>query len=394
MALRCTSRPSAFKSALWAKRKCVGNLHQPSTARLTHSCPRRLEFAVTHNAALFHDVLELLVGFEETTMRRREFITLVGGSAATWPLVARAQQSAMPVIGFLGLTSPEAFAPLTAAFQHGLRETGFAEGQNVAIVYRWAHGQFDQLPALASDLVRQRLSVLAAMGTPASALAAKAATKVIPIVFVTGGDPVGVGLVDSLNRPRGNATGVYMLTVALEPKRLEVINELVPNAAILGVVVDPNSPDTAVEIKELLAAASTLGKQIKTFNVSHEGEISAAFAAMAKQRVAAAMVTSSPIYLPQRQKFTDAAARYAMPTVYFVRDFVEAGGLMSYGTSFADAYRLVGIYAGRILKGDKPGDLPVQQSVKVELVINLKAAKTLGISVPLPLLGRADEAIE
>jgi putative tryptophan/tyrosine transport system substrate-binding protein len=327
-------------------------------------------------------------------MRRREFITLIGGSAATWPLVARAQQSAMPVIGFLGLTSPEAFASLTAAFQHGLRETGFAEGRNVAIVYRWAHGQFDQLPALASDLVRQRLSVLAAMGTPASALAAKAATTVIPIVFVTGGDPVGVGLVDSLNRPSGNATGVYMLTVALEPKRLEVINELVPNAAILGVVVDPNSPDTAVEIKELSAAASTLGKQIKTFNVSNEGEISAAFAAMAEQRVAAAMVTSSPVYLPQRQKFTDVAARYAIPTVYFVRDFVEAGGLMSYGTSFADAYRLAGVYAGRILKGDKPGDLPVQQSVKFELVINLKTAKTLGMSVPLPLLGRADEVIE
>jgi putative ABC transport system substrate-binding protein len=327
-------------------------------------------------------------------MRRREFITLIGGSAATWPLVARAQQSAMPVIGFLGLTSSEAFAPLTAAFQHGLRETGFAEGQNVAIVYRWAHGQFDQLPALASDLARQRLSVLAAMGTPASALAAKAATTVIPIVFVTGGDPVGVGLVDSLNRPSGNATGVYMLTVALEPKRLEVINELVPNAAILGVVVDPNSPDTAVEIKELLAAASTLGKQIRTFNVSNEGEISAAFAAMAEQRVAAAMVTSSPIYLPRRQKFTDVAARYAIPTVYFVRDFVEAGGLMSYGTSFADAYRLAGVYAGRILKGDKPGDLPVQQSVKVELVINLKTAEALGMSVPLPLLGRADEVIE
>ena len=327
-------------------------------------------------------------------MERREFITLLSGTSFFLSLPARAQQSAMPVIGFLGLTSPEAFAPLTAAFQRGLSETGFAEGQNVAIVYRWAHGQFDQLPALASDLVRQRLSVLAAMGTPASALAAKAATTVIPIVFVTGGDPVGVGLVDSLNRPSGNATGVYMLTVALEPKRLEVINELVPNAAILGVVVDPNSPDTAVEIKELSAAAGTLGKQIKTFNVSNDGEISAAFAAMAGQRVSAAMVTSSPIYLPQRQKFTDVAARYAIPTVYFVRDFVEAGGLMSYGTSFVDAYRLAGVYAGRILKGDKPGDLPVQQSVKVELVINLKTAKTLGVRVPLPLVGRADEVIE
>ncbi len=327
-------------------------------------------------------------------MRRRRFIASLGSAAVAWPLAARAQQSAMPVIGFLGLTSPEAFASLTAAFQHGLRETGFTEGRNVAIVYRWAHGQFDQLPALASDLVGQRLSVLAAMGTPASALAAEAATTVIPIVFVTGGDPVGVGLVDSLSRPSGNATGVYMLTVALEPKRLEVINELVPNAAILGVVVDPNSPDTAVEIKELSAAASTLGKQIKTFNVSHEGEISAAFAAMAEQRVAAALVTSSPIYLPQRKKFTDVAARYAIPTVYFVRDFVEAGGLMSYGTSFADAYRLAGVFVGRILKGEKPSELPVLEPDKFEFVINLKTAKALGLTIPSGILAIADEVIE
>ena len=327
-------------------------------------------------------------------MRRRDFVTLLSGTVVFLPLTSRAQQPAMPVIGFLGLTSPEAFAPLTAAFRHGLSETGFVEGQNVAIVYRWAHGQFDQLPALASDLVRQQVSVLAAVGTPASALAAKAATTVIPIVFVTGGDPVGMGLVDSLNRPAGNATGVYMLTVALEPKRLELINELVPNAAVVGVVVDPNSPDTSLQIKELSAAVSTLGKQIKTFNVSNEGEISAAFAAMGEQRIAAAMVTSSPLYLPLQQQFTNLAARYSIPTVYYLRGFAEAGGLMSYGTSFGDAYRQEGIYAGRILKGEKLSDLPVQQSVKVELVINLKTAKSLGISVPLPLLGRADEVIE
>jgi putative ABC transport system substrate-binding protein len=229
-------------------------------------------------------------------MRRREFIALFGSGAVAWPLAASAQQPAMPVVGFLGLTSPEEFAPLTAAFLRGLSETGFAEGQNVSIVYRWAHGQFDQLPALASDLVRQQVSVLAALGTPASAVAAKAATTLIPIVFVTGGDPVGMGLVDSLSRPAGNATGVYMLTVALEPKRLELIHELVPNAAVIGVVVDPNSPDTSVEIKELHAAASALGQQIKTFDVRKKDEIAAVFAKMTQQRIKAALVTSSPVY--------------------------------------------------------------------------------------------------
>jgi putative ABC transport system substrate-binding protein len=250
------------------------------------------------------------------------------------------------------------------------------------------------LPALAADLVAQQVSVIAALGTPASATAAKAATSTIPIVFVTGGDPVDLGLVKSLNRPAGNATGVYMLTVALEPKRLELIHELVPDAADIGIIADPNSPDTVEQMKSLSTAASSLGRRLKTMNVSGENDIEPAFAAMAEQRVAAAVVTSSPAYLPQRQKFVALAARYAIPTAYFVRDFADAGGLISYGTSFPDAYRRAGVYTSRILKGDMPADLPVEQSVKVELVVNLKTAKALGITMPLSLLGRADEVIE
>ena len=327
-------------------------------------------------------------------MRRREFVALLGGTLSAWPLAARAQQAATPVIGYLGLTSPEAFAALTAAFRRGLGETGFVEGQNLEIKYRWAHGQFDQLPALAADLVAQRVSVIAALGTPASATAAKAATSTIPIIFVTGGDPVDLGLVKSLNRPAGNATGVYMLTVALEPKRLELIHELVPNAADIGIIADPNSPDTVEQMKSLSTAASSLGRRLKTMNVSGENDIEPAFAAMAEQRVTAAVVTSSPAYLPQRQKFAALAARYAIPTAYFVRDFADAGGLISYGTSLPDAYRRAGVYTGRILKGDKPADLPIEQSVKVELVVNLKTAKALGLTVPQSLLARADEVIE
>ncbi len=324
---------------------------------------------------------------------RRQFITLVGGAAA-WPLASRAQQVAIPVVGFLGLTSPEAFAGLTAAFKQGLTEAGFVEGQNVAIEYRWARGRFDQLPALASDLAAQHVNVLAAFGTPASATAAKQATGTIPSVFVTGSDPVSLGLVESLNRPTGNATGVYMLTAALEPTRLQLARELVPSAKIIGVVVDPDSPDTVQQLKDLPTAAGALGRQIKIMSVTGGSDIDAAFKAMAEQHVDAVLVTSSPIYLIQREKFIGLAGRHAVPTVYFVRDLAEAGGLMSYGTSFPDAYRQAGIYTGRILKGDKVSDLPVQQSVKVELVINMKTAKSLGLPIPLTLLGRADEVIE
>jgi putative tryptophan/tyrosine transport system substrate-binding protein len=330
-------------------------------------------------------------------MKRREFITLVGVAAAApvlSPLAARAQQPAMPMVGLLGFTSPQAFAAEATAFYGGLSETGYIEGQNVAIEYRWAHGQFDQLPALAADLARLPLNVLVALGTPGSAVAAKAATQTIPIVFISGADPVQMGLVANFNRPAGNATGIYMLTSALEPKRLELMRELVPNAAVIAVIVDPNSPDTKLQMRELPAAASALGRQIKIFNAGSENDIDAAFAAIVEQRIGAVVVASSPSYLPQREQFVALAARHAVPTIFFLRAFAEAGGLMSYGTSITDAYRQVGVYTGRILKGEKPGDLPIQQSVKVELVINLKTAKTLGLTFPLTLLGRADEVIE
>ncbi len=327
-------------------------------------------------------------------MRRRDFFKVVAGSVTAWPLGAQAQQRAIPIVGFLGLTSPEDFAEELIAFKRGLAEAGFVENQNVAIEYRWARGQFDQLSVLAADLVRQGVNVIAALGTPASAIAAKGASSTIPIVFVSGSDPIGMGLVDSLNRPSGNATGIYMLTSSLEPKRVELMREAVPSTKAIGVIVDPSSPDTAQQMKDLLAAASGLGRQLKIVNAGSGKDIDAAFATLADQKVGAAVVTSAPIYFAQREKLVGIAARHAMPTIYFVRDFADAGGLMSYGTSFLDANRQAGVYTGRILKGDKIADLPVQQSVKVELVINLKTAKALGLSMPLPLLGRADAVIE
>jgi putative ABC transport system substrate-binding protein len=326
-------------------------------------------------------------------MRRRQFISLVGGAAA-WPVAARGQQPAMPVIGLLGLTSPEAFAGELAAFKQGLVEAGYVEGGNATIEYRWARGQFDRLPPLATELVRRGAIVIAAIGTPASALAAKAATSAIPVVFVTGGDPVQMGLVASLNRPGGNATGVYMLTSALEPKRLELLRELVPNAEVIGVLVDPNSPDTEIQLRDLPVAAQSLGQQIRFLRAGNEGDIDAAFATLIKQKIGALVIASSPSYLPLRQQIVTLAARHAVPTVYFLRDFAMVGGLMSYGTSLVDAYRRAGIYTGRILKGERAADLPVEQSTRVELVINMKTAKDLGLTFPITLLGRADEVIE
>jgi putative tryptophan/tyrosine transport system substrate-binding protein len=325
-------------------------------------------------------------------MRRREFITLLSG-AATWPLAARAQPS-MPVIGFLGFSSPEASAREVAAFRRGLGELGHVEGENVTIEFRWARGEFDRLPSLAIDLVRRGPNVIAAVGTPASALAAKAATTSIPIVFTTGADPVQLGLVASLSRPGDNATGVYMLTSALEAKRLELLHEGVPGAAVIGVIVDPNSPDTELQLRELPEAARALGQQIKILRASSDDDLAAAFAAVAEQRMEAVLLASSPYYLPRHQQIVALAARYAVPAIYHFRAYAEAGGLMSYGTDLADAYRQAGVYAGRVLKGEKSADLPVLQSTKVELVINLKTAKTLGLAFPLPLLGRADEVIE
>ena len=326
-------------------------------------------------------------------MRRREFIKIIAGSAATWPINARAQQ-AVPVLGFLGFTSPEAFSREVAAFHRGLGEAGYVEGRNVTIVYRWAGGQFDQLAPLATELVRLGVSVIAATGTPASALAAKMATTTIPIVFTTGADPVQLGLVDSLNRPNTNATGVYMLTAALEAKRLELLHEVAPGAAVIGVVVDPNSPDTRLQLNELPTAARTIGQRIEILQAGNDGEIDAAFAAVIEQQMGAMLVASSPYYLPRLKKFIAFAERHSVPAIYFFRAFTEAGGLMSYGTDLVDAYRQSGFLAGRMLKGERPANLPVQQSTKVELIINLKTAKALGITVPLPLSGRADELIE
>ena len=332
-------------------------------------------------------------------MRRREFMAFLGGAAAlAWPLAGRTQQPgkepAIPIVGLLGLTSPVAFAEEVAAFQRGLNELGYIEGRNVTIDYRWAHGHFDQLPALAADLVQRPLSVLAATGTPASALAAKAATNTIPIVFTSGADPVQLGIVPNFNRPGGNVTGVYFLTAALEPKRLELLCELVPKATVIAAIVDPNSPDTKLQMRELPAAANALDRRIEIFNVDSEKEIEVVFAEVTKQGIEAVLVTSSPPYLPWREQFVGSAARHAVPTIYFSREFPQAGGLMSYGASVIDAYRQAGVYTGRILKGEKPSDLPIQQSVKVDLMLNMRTAKALGLIIPIPLLGRVDEVID
>jgi putative tryptophan/tyrosine transport system substrate-binding protein len=327
-------------------------------------------------------------------MQRREFITLVGGAAATWPLVARAQQPTMPVIGFLNSAAPEAFAPMVAAFRQGLGEAGYVEGRNVAIEYRWAGGQYDRLPALAADLVRRQAAVIVAGGGAVTARAARAATATIPIVFSMGDDPVKLGFVKNLNLPGGNLTGVSLLTTGLEAKRLEVLHEAVPGASVIGLLVNSNFPDVETQLKDVLTAARVLGLQITVLNASSERDIDTAFATLVQQRVGALLVASSPFFNGRREQLVALATRHAIPAIFEWPEFVALGGLMSYGTNLADAYRQVGIYTGKILKGDKPADLPVQQMVKVELFINLKTAKTLGLTFPLSLLGRADKVIE
>jgi putative ABC transport system substrate-binding protein len=326
-------------------------------------------------------------------MRRREFISLLG-CAAVWPLGARAQQPAMPVIGFLRSSSAAASTQFVTAFHQGLKEAGFVEGQNVAIEYRWADNQLDRLPALVADLVGRNVAVIAATGGSSSVLAAREATATIPIVFTTGSDPVRDGLVASLNRPGGNVTGVVFFTSVLGGKRLELLHQLVPNATMIGMLVNPNTAETERERNDVQAAAQAIGQQLIILDVNSERDIETAFVTFVQRGAGALLVGSGPDLLSHREQLVALAAHHALPAGYNFRDFVVAGGLMSYGTSIADSYRQVGVYAGRILKGEKPADLPVMQSTKFEFVLNLKTAKTLGLTVPPKLLALADEVLE
>ena len=326
-------------------------------------------------------------------IRRREFIVTLG-SAAVWPLAARAQQTTMPVVGFLNSATLSGYAPFAAAFRQGLSETGFVEGQNVAIEYRSAEGQNDRLAALAAELVRRQVAVIAAAGTP-SALAAKAATKRIPIVFSTAADPVAIGLVASLNRPGGNITGVTNLGTELVQKQLEMLQRLAPTATIMAVLINPTSSSLAESTaKDAQAAARKLGVRLHLLHASTASDLDGVFATMAQLRVGAFVVGPDAFFFSRRDQIAELATRYAMPAIYYVREFAAAGGLMSYGVSVADGYRLAGVYVGRILRGEQPSDLPVQESTKFALVINLKTAKTLGLDVPPGLLAIADEAID
>jgi putative tryptophan/tyrosine transport system substrate-binding protein len=326
-------------------------------------------------------------------MRRREFIMLLGGAAATWPLGARAQQPAMPVIGFLSSSgSPADRARFLTAFRQGVREAGYVEGQNVAIEYRWAQDQYDRLPDLAADLVRRQVTAIAA--DTASAMAAKAATTTIPIVFVSGGDPVKLGLVASLNRPGGNVTGVTFVIAELGAKQLGLLHELQPGAVRVGVLVDPNYPVTASFISDVQAAASSIMKQIEVLEAPTGRDIDTAFASLAQKPIDALLVGPSPLLTNRRVQLVTLATYHRVPAIYPLRDAPEIGGLMSYGTSITDAYRQAGVYTGRIVKGEKPADLPVIQSIKFEFVINLNTARAFGLSFPPGLLAVADEVIE
>jgi putative tryptophan/tyrosine transport system substrate-binding protein len=326
-------------------------------------------------------------------MRRREFIGVLGGAAVSLPVAARAQQPAMPVIGYLSTLSEAPAAAQLAAFRRGLSETGFAEERNVAIEFQWAEGQFQRLPAMAAELVRRPVALILAQAPPA-ALAAKAATTTIPIVFVVGFDPVGSGLVASLNRPGGNATGMTLISQLLGQKRLEMLREFVPKASIIAMLVNPISPDAIPEIGLVQAGAQALGLQIEMFNASTPSEIGAAFAAIAQRKPDALLVGTDPFFVNRREDLVARVARLRIPVIYPFRDFAAAGGLISYGTNVANSYRQAGIYAGRILKGDTPADLPVMQPTTFELVLNLRTAAALGIDFPTTLHARSDEVIE
>jgi putative ABC transport system substrate-binding protein len=327
-------------------------------------------------------------------VRRRAFITLLGGAAVAWPLAARAQRPAMPVIGYLHSGSSAPYAHLVAAFRQSLKEAGYVEGENVAIEYRWAEGRYDRLPALAAELVGRHVALIVAQGGDPPVLAAGSVTSTIPIVFTSSSDPVKLGLVASLNRPGGNITGFWGYTSLLGTKRFEMMRQLFPASTLIAILVNPDNPNAQIDMPDLHDAARTVGQSISFVTARTETEIEAAFAALGDKRVSALLVNTDPYFLERRDQFVALATRYSVPTIYPWREAVTAGGLMSYGASLADGYRQVGIYASRILKGEKPADLPVVQPTKFELAINLKTAKALGLQIPDRLLALADEVIE
>ncbi len=327
-------------------------------------------------------------------MRRREFITHLGGVAASWPLAVRAQQPAIPVVGFVSARSPSESVDVVAAFRRGLRQTGFVEGQNLSIAFRWAEGRYDRLPTLAAELLGLRPAVIFAAGGPPSALAAKKATSTVPVIFVAGVDPVQLGLIASLNHPGGNVTGIHMFSAALEPKKLELLHELVPKARVICALVNPTNPSAAIVSKDLEAAARAMGLQLHIIHASTEQDLDAVFANWAKLRADGLVVTSEAFFDSQRERIVALSSQHSVAGIYPWREYVVAGGLMSYGSNLPDSYRQAGIYAARILNGEKPADLPVTQPTKFELVLNLKTAKALGLTIPPTTLATADEVIE